>query len=448
MVPLRHRLVRCPAVRTLWFLTVLASASGAAAQGASGPGLRLAEGLDKWLGNVYSPFQVEAFTDYWNQVVPENAGKWGSVEAVRDQMDWARLDAAYALAKDSGFVYRHHVLIWGRQQPEWISALPPGEQLAEVEEWFQAVADRYPDIDYLEVVNEPLPGHGAPDGEEGRADYVDALGGPGATGWDWLITAFSMARDIFPATTRLMLNDYAVLSRTSTTKEYVEIIELLQDRGLIDAIGVQGHAFSTRPGAPIEEALDILGATGLPVVVTEMDIDGNPEAVPISEAESDQNQLEAMQRVFPTVWEHPAVVGVTMWGWRPGLWRTEEEAYLVRENGEPRPALVWLAEYLDGFRPAVAAETVGDPRTGLWLDAHPSPFAGSTRIGFRLPEAADVTLTVHDVTGRVVATLAAGARGAGAASAWFDASGLPAGLYLVRLEAAGDVVTRRVVLIR
>src|SRR5690606_38881191 len=86
---------------------------------------------------------------------------------------------------------------------------------------------------------------------------------------------------------------------------------------------------------------------GLPVQVTEMDVDGNPNESPfVTPAQSDQAQLTSMQRIFPAIWEHPRVIGVTMWGWRPGLWRTDQEAYLVRNNGEERPALQWLQEYL------------------------------------------------------------------------------------------------------
>ena len=117
---------------------------------------QLAEGHDKFLGNVYSTAQLPKFADYWNQVTPENAGKWGSAEPVRDVMNWTTLDAAYNFAKNNGFPFRFHVLVWGNQQPAWIENLPADEQLDEIEEWFNAVADRYPEADYVEVVNEPL----------------------------------------------------------------------------------------------------------------------------------------------------------------------------------------------------------------------------------------------------------------------------------------------------
>ena len=155
----------------------------------------IATGQPKFLGGVSSPSQALNFTAYWNQVTPENAGKWGSVENTRDVMSWGALDTAYALAKNNGFPFRMHTLIWGNQQPAWIEALPQAEQLEEIEEWFAAVATRYPDIDFIDVVNEPL--HDPPDGP-GDGNYIEALGGAGASGWEWVLRSFRLARLYFP----------------------------------------------------------------------------------------------------------------------------------------------------------------------------------------------------------------------------------------------------------
>src|SRR5690606_21753016 len=141
-------------------------------------GPALAENQSKFLGGAYSAPQAPNFTAYFNQVTPENAGKWGSVEGQRDVMNWAELDAAYAVARDNGFPFKLHTLIWGNQQPAWIESLPPEEQLAEIDEWFAAVAERYPDVDTVEVVNEPL--HDPPSSPgNGGGNYIEALGGAG-----------------------------------------------------------------------------------------------------------------------------------------------------------------------------------------------------------------------------------------------------------------------------
>ncbi len=78
------------------------------------------------------------------------------------------------------------------------------------------------------------------------------------------------------------------------------------------------------------------------------------------------------------------------------------------------------------------------------LTAGPNPFATETTLRFGLAEAGPVRLTVYDVLGREVARLAEQQMEAGPQSVTFEASGLPAGVYLVRLEAGDRVETRRV----
>lgn len=298
-------------------------------------GPALATNHSKYLGGIHSPSQLPNFLAYFNQVTPENAGKWGAVEAQRDVMNWAGLDAAYDFAKQNGLPFKLHTLIWGNQQPAWIETLPPEEQLAEIEEWFAAVAERYPDLDQIEVVNEPL--HDPPtQAGNGGGNYAEALGGAGATGWDWILTSFRMAREHFP-TSELLLNEFSVINSAADLQRYIEIVELLQAEDLIDGVGEQGHAFTTRGDtAMMARSLDALAELGLPLYITELDIDGPTDAI----------QLADYQRLFPLFWEHPAVAGITLWGYLPGHWRTAQGAFLALADGSERPALVWLREYL------------------------------------------------------------------------------------------------------
>lgn len=323
-------------------------------------GPALAENQSKFLGGAYSAAQAPNFTAYFNQLTPENAGKWGSVEGERDVMNFAALDEAYAFAQANGLPFKLHTLIWGNQQPAWIETLPPEEQLEEIDEWFAALAERYPDLDTIEVVNEPL--HDPPSTPgNGGGNYIQALGGAGVTGWDWIVTAFRMARQHFPSS-ELVLNDYSIINNPTDTGRYLQIIALLQAEDLIDAIGEQGHAFSTRgPVDAMRTNLDALAQTGLPIYITELDIDGPTDDV----------QLFDYQRLFPLFWEHPGVFGVTLWGYLPGHWRTAQGAFLALASGSERPALVWLREYLESpaVTPVVRGQqlsvgegaTAGDP---------------------------------------------------------------------------------------
>lgn len=296
----------------------------------------LAFGKSKFLGSVWSTNSAnnKDFEFYWNGMWHGNGGKWGSVEGTRDVMNWANLDEGYNYAKANGVKFNFHVLLWGAQQPGWINNLSQVEQLEEIHEWMAAVANRYPDIDYLQVVNEPI--NAPPDGIGTHADYMDALGGEGETGFDWILEAFRIAKEYFPDTS-LMINEYSVEGDYQKSDQYVEIIEALQAEDLIDLIGLQGHAFSTSyPSvADMETILDKIAATGLPIMLTEMEIDGHDDFV----------QLEEYKRVFPIYWEHPSVIGINISG-HIGNWRYDQGAYLVNDNFSERLALKWLRTYV------------------------------------------------------------------------------------------------------
>lgn len=293
----------------------------------------LAVGKCKFLGSAHSQYQSPYFDRLWNQIIPEDGGKWASVEGVRDTMNWSQLDSAYHLAIKNGFPFQLHVLIWGNQQPVWIETLDSAQQRQEIEEWFSELANRYDSLDMVQVVNEPL--HDPPDGP-GDGNYIQALGGTGTTGWDWVIEAFQLARQYFPDAD-LMINDYNIVNSFTNTDRYIQIIELLKARDLIDAIGVQAHAFSTGASAStLTICLDRLAEKGLPIYATEFDINGL----------TDEAHLAEYQRIFPVFWEHPAVKGITLWGYRPGMWNSNK-AYLLNPDGSERPSMTWLKGYVD-----------------------------------------------------------------------------------------------------
>ncbi len=84
---------------------------------------------------------------------------------------------------------------------------------------------------------------------------------------------------------------------------------------------------------------------------------------------------------------------------------------------------------------------------------YPNPFNGVTEIRFTLARPRTASLCVVDVRGRVVRRLGSGRWAAGPhALEWdgTDESGepSPSGVYIVRLEAGGQVATRKVVLVR
>ncbi len=78
----------------------------------------------------------------------------------------------------------------------------------------------------------------------------------------------------------------------------------------------------------------------------------------------------------------------------------------------------------------------------------PNPVRGAAEVAYVLPEAAEVVLTLHDALGREVVRLPAEPQEAGWHRAALDASGLAAGVYVVRVAAGRHGGTARVTVLR
>jgi hypothetical protein len=77
-----------------------------------------------------------------------------------------------------------------------------------------------------------------------------------------------------------------------------------------------------------------------------------------------------------------------------------------------------------------------------------NPFRGRTTIEYFLPMPADVTVDVCDVAGRRVIELETGPRTQGWHRATWNAGGLTSGVYFLRVRAAGEETTLKLVLLR
>jgi len=82
------------------------------------------------------------------------------------------------------------------------------------------------------------------------------------------------------------------------------------------------------------------------------------------------------------------------------------------------------------------------------LASHPNPFNPTTSISFSVPRAGNVELSVFDISGRVIATLASGAYAAGEHSVTFDGAALPSGIYFAHLSAGSIQRTQKLVLLK
>jgi endo-1,4-beta-xylanase len=305
-------------------------ATGTATSGASGVDGATGPGNAKFVGNIDTSRSIRSdFATYWNQFTPENAGKWGSVQRQEQSaFNWASLDAMYQYCNEHNIVFKQHNFVWGSQQPSWANSLDTSTGPAAVQNWMNSFCQRYPTVQLIDVVNEPPP-HTTP-------AYADAIGGGTNTTWDWIVNAFRWARQACPNAI-LILNDYSNAEDSNTAQHNIDIVNAIKAAGApIDAVGCQLHDAMITDSITLKTNIDMIAkGTGLPVYITEYDID----------TADDAEQERVMRDEFTMFWTNDNIKGVTLWGYIVGhTWRANTG--LVQDDGTMRPAMTWLMNYL------------------------------------------------------------------------------------------------------
>ncbi|OGS34703.1 MAG: hypothetical protein A2293_05450 [Elusimicrobia bacterium RIFOXYB2_FULL_49_7] len=121
-------------------------------------------------------------------------------------------------------------------------------------------------------------------------------------------------------------------------------------------------------------------------------------------------------------------------------------------NGNDAAALVMdfddFSVSSQGFVPVEVSKSRGLVSTLVpSLSASPNPACGAFRLGLQNPAAAVMTLSIHDVTGRVVHSMTFG-KGVRLVNYDWMADNLPTGLYVAKVTAAGRSAVTRLALVR
>jgi GH35 family endo-1,4-beta-xylanase len=263
------------------------------------------------------------FIQFWDQISADSEGRWTSVEYARDVYNWKPLDRIFEYARAHRIPVKAFGLVWG-SPTLWMSNLSPEEQRAEIEEWIQEYCARYPDVAMIEVIKDALPGHFP----AGFARH--------AFGDNWITDVFTLARQHCPNAI-LIYDDYNFL--TWDTDAILDLIEPAVKAGVVDAVGLQAHYLydpKVWTAEEIRAKLDLIyERLGVSMYISEYDIG----------AVDDEIQLRYMQMHFPIFYEHPHVAGITLWGYVYG--QTLIDGTGLIRDGQPRPALTWLMDYLD-----------------------------------------------------------------------------------------------------
>lgn len=330
----------------------------------------LAEGGAKFVGNITTSGQIRNdMGTYWNQITPENGCKWGSVHSLSNgntgtsKFAWDNYDkceSAYKWAKEEPGKrhFKFHALVWGSQYPNFLCKKKNPSITIEktkqyITEWFDAVAEKFPDLEYIDVVNEAIwdgnnyhSGYGKPaagaegnstdDTECGGSYIIEALGGDdvvnGKHQYNFITTAFKMARERWPKAV-LIYNDYNTL--TWQINEGIELIQTIIKNGApVDAYGQQAHDCKGMSKTDFESKMTrIHKETGLPLLISEYDI---------SEAD-DVKQKNDYANHIPFMWETEWVAGITIWGYINGATWVSNTGLI--DNGRDRASMTWLKEY-------------------------------------------------------------------------------------------------------
>ena len=317
---------------------------------------QLSSNQDKFLGNITTgwPGSMDwdgfKYSDYWNQVTPENGTKWGTVQGGgKNSYSWTGADNAFRYAQQHGFPFKFHCLVWGSQYPNWITSLSPEERYQAIVNWMDAAKKKYPDLQMIDVVNEAMNGH-----QNDTYLMSEALGGAGETGYDWIIKAFELAHERWPNAI-LIYNDYNVLRWG--VDEFIGLVGTLRDAGApIDAYGCQAHSFTLNECSKSELQTNlkrIQDALKIPMYITEYDIN----------YANDAQQETKYKEQIPLFWEADYCAGVTLWGWFVG--QTWEDNTGLIKNKQERAALQWLREYMQ----TDAAKNAKSPFPGMVKEA-------------------------------------------------------------------------------
>ncbi len=342
----------------------------------------------------------------FNQVVAENEMKWMNLHprVGKEGYDWTAADAFVEFGANHNMELAGHTLVWHDQTPRWVfegTYLPPGapekpnppaaestppppppaptppnggppgarrgpggfpgprqfdlngpratreELLERMREHIHTVVGRYKGkIKVWDVVNEAISDGGD---EVLRKTPWSVIIGP-----DFIEKAFEFAHEADPDAI-LRYNDYG-LENPKKRQKLITLIKGLQEKKIpVMAIGTQAHLNVSVTFDIMDQSLTEMKTLGLPIHVTELDVNGamggqqgfgagigdNSAATDGGlVAEADKKLTEAYTAVFNAFLKHKdAVKVVTFWGPNDAnSWRGRARPLLFDADNKPKPA--------------------------------------------------------------------------------------------------------------
>jgi endo-1,4-beta-xylanase len=254
--------------------------------------------------------------------------------------------SALEFAKNNNMQIRMHTLVWHNQTPRWFFTVGYDSDndapyvtrevmLARLENYIRLVMDylntNYPGVVYAyDVVNEAIePADGREDGVRVKNNKWFEVIGP-----DYIEMAFTYARKYAAPDQKLFYNDYNTYEKN---KIYLicNMAAKLQEKGLIDGIGMQDHMQVSYPSVvDYQYAINKYTKLGLELQVTELDINttDNTEAGQIKLANKYKNVMMTLLNCIEK--NNAKITSVTFWG------LTDDRSWL-NKPGQPNYPLLF-----------------------------------------------------------------------------------------------------------
>jgi endo-1,4-beta-xylanase len=290
----------------------------------------------------------------FNSVSPENALKWASIHP-RPGPDGYRFEAAdryVEFGEQNGMFIVGHCLIWHHQTPRWVfqgdgtNAVTREVLLDRMREHIHTVVGRYKGrIHAWDVVNEAL----NDDGSLRPTPWLCLIGE------DYIAKAFEYAHEADPAA-ELRYNDYSLESEPKREGAIALVKKLQAQKVPISGLGSQTHANLASPTVEaLDQALTAFAALGLPISITELDVNAARDGQRVQDAEvshnaqatdgglvDDVNQqlAERYASLFRVFLKHRRHIKlVTFWGVTDrDSWRRFGTPLLFDGQWQPKPA--------------------------------------------------------------------------------------------------------------
>jgi hypothetical protein len=140
-------------------------------------------------------------------------------------------------------------------------------------------------------------------------------------------------------------------------------------------------------------------------------------------------------------------------GFVPGFGTTTEaHSYSFADSDVPADTYTYRLKQVDfdgtfEYSDEIEVEVIAPIEFALRQN-YPNPFNPSTQITYQLAQSSNVVLKVYNLLGKEIAVLVDEHKEAGVYKVNFDASNLPSGVYLYKIETAGLIKTKKMMLMK